>query len=155
TQDRKQKRCHLLSCGLAAEQKHPITRRVDGIERAFQKNLLEIGLLLQKAFKIHSSIAAQLHVHGSFGSIRKFCSVQATEKIPWKQQGDDLLTSIRQSLGKLYNARQYRRTPILRCRHARNHLPGRVPPAIGSPVETRKLLGAEHAAQRVVTHDTF
>src|SRR5262249_52532825 len=41
-QDGEQQCCHSLSCSLAAEQKHPIARPIDGIERALEKNLLEI-----------------------------------------------------------------------------------------------------------------
>src|SRR5262245_50669183 len=83
-QDGKQQCCYLFSGRLAAEQKHPIARRVDGIECGFQKNLLEIGLLLKESFKICPTVATQLHLNSGFGCVWKLCPVWAAEKIPRK-----------------------------------------------------------------------
>ena len=94
-QDRKQQRRHFLLRSLAAEQEHPIASGVDRIQRALEKDLLQVRLFLHEPFKVGAPVATELNFRRGLGCVREFRSVRSTKKIAGKQQGHDLLTAIR------------------------------------------------------------
>ena len=99
--------CNLFLRRLAAEEEHPVARRVELVERVLEQALLQPGIFRHQPFEGRIGEGADLDVGRCFGRVRIVLGIGAAEEVRGEQQADDLLASVRQGLGQLDGARDH------------------------------------------------
>src|SRR5262249_31051053 len=117
--------------------------------------LLQVRLLSQQVFKVRTAEATQLHLGCCFCRIWD-CGLEGPpQEIGREQQGDNLLSTVRQGLCELDDSGKNGCTPIFCCRDAGDQLAGRKALAKGPAAETCELLRVQHPTEGALSDSTI
>ena len=103
---------HLLLGSLAAEEKHPVARRVKLVQRMLEKPLLQAGILAHEPLKCGIGEGADLDFGCCFRRIRIVLGIGPAQEIRCEKQANDLLAPVGQGLGELDGAGNHIRKEV-------------------------------------------